>query len=44
MPTNVPTRRGSQLAHRAHERMIKRNPTARTKESRITAIDSLLRQ
>ena len=33
-----PTSSGSQLAHKAHERMIIRNPTARTKDSKITAI------
>lgn len=34
-----PTRKGSQLAQRAHERMIKRNPTARTKLSRMIAVE-----
>ena len=37
--TNAPTRRGSQFDHRAHERMINRNPTARTKDKRMTAVD-----
>jgi hypothetical protein len=34
---NEPTMRGSQFDQRAQERMIIKNPTARTKESRITA-------
>ena len=33
----APTRRGSQFDHKAHERMISRKPTARTKDKRITA-------
>lgn len=36
--TNTPTRRGSQFCHNAHERMIKRNPNARTNERSITAV------
>jgi hypothetical protein len=35
---HVPTSSGSQFAHRAQERMMSRKPTARTKESKITAI------
>jgi len=35
--TNVnATRTGSQLDHSAHDRMISKNPTARTKESKMT--------
>lgn len=34
----APTRRGSQFDHKAHERMINRKPTARTKDRRITAV------
>ena len=34
---NEPTRRGNQFDQRAHERMIIKKPTARTKESRMTA-------
>jgi len=34
---NSPTRSGNQLAHNAHERIIRRNPTARKKERKITA-------
>lgn len=33
-----PTKRGSQLFHSAHERMVSRNPTARTKDKRMTAV------
>ena len=32
-----PTKRGNQFDHRAQERMIIKNPTARTNESKITA-------
>jgi len=32
-----PTRRGSQFAHSAEERMTRRNPRARTKARRMTA-------
>ena len=32
-----PTRRGNQFDQRAHDRMIIKKPTARTKESRMTA-------
>jgi len=32
------TRSGNQLAQSAHERIIKRNPTASTKERRITVL------
>lgn len=35
----LPTSNGSQLDHNAHERMIKRKPTARTKDSRMMAND-----
>jgi len=34
---NEPTMRGNQFDQSAQERMIIKNPTARTKESRITA-------
>ena len=34
---NEPTMRGNQFDQRAHERMIIKKPTARTKESRMTA-------
>lgn len=33
----VPTRRGSQFAQSAHERMMRRNPSARTNDRSITA-------
>lgn len=39
----VPTRRGNQLCQSAHERMINRNPTARTNDRRITAEDGSMR-
>lgn len=32
-----PTKRGSQFVQSAHERMMSRNPTARTKDNRMTA-------
>ena len=32
-----PTKRGSQFVQSAHERMISKNPTARTKDKRMTA-------
>ena len=35
---NPPTRRGSQFDQSAQERMIIKNPTARTKESKMTAL------
>jgi hypothetical protein len=35
---NEPTMRGNQFDQSAQERMIIKNPTARTKESRITAM------
>lgn len=34
---NVPTRRGSQLFHNAHDRITSRNPAARTNARRMTA-------
>jgi hypothetical protein len=34
---NEPTRRGNQFDQRAQDRIIIKKPTARTKESRITA-------
>ena len=34
---DVPTSKGSQLAHSAQERITRRKPAARTKESRMTA-------
>ena len=34
---DAPTRRGSQFAKRAQERMMRRKPAARTKERRMTA-------
>lgn len=34
---SIPTRRGSQFDHNAHDRIIMRNPTANTKDNRITA-------
>ena len=36
-----PTRRGSQFDQSAQERMIIKNPTARTKESKMTAGEML---
>ena len=36
---NIPTRIGNQFPHNAQDRMIIRNPTARTNESRITAVE-----
>lgn len=35
--SDSPTRSGSQLPHSAHDRMMRRNPTASTNESRMTA-------
>lgn len=35
--SDIPTRSGSQFAQSAHERIMSRNPTARTNERRITA-------
>lgn len=34
---NSPTKRGSQFVQSAHERMISKKPTARTKDKRMTA-------
>lgn len=34
---HAPTSNGSQFFHSAHDRIIKRNPTANTKERRMTA-------
>ena len=39
---DVPTRIGNQFDHRAQDSMIIRNPTARTKESRMTASEEVL--
>ena len=36
-----PTRRGSQFDQSAQERIIIKNPTARTKESKMTAVDMI---
>ena len=35
---DVPTRRGNQLDQSAQERIMRRNPTARTKDSKMTAV------
>ena len=35
---NAPTSNGSQFCHNAHERMISRKPSARTKDRSITAM------
>lgn len=35
-----PTKSGSQLVQSAHERMMSKNPTARTKDRRMTAAHS----
>ncbi len=35
---DAPTRRGNQFDHRAHDRMMRRKPTAKTKERRMTAV------
>ena len=37
MCEDEPTKRGNQFDHRAQERMIIKNPTARTNESKMTA-------
>ena len=39
----VPTRSGNQFAHSAQERMIRRNPTARTNDSKMTALTRTIR-
>ena len=38
----APTRRGSQFAQSAQERMMSRKPTASTKESRMTAAEMVI--